>query len=134
MTANLQTYAQEFTQLVLYLLDEGIGEICGNFLCAEPGIIDDLLGDFPFATVKTKKQVWRGLRWIDADEGHFTRNVVTNDKRIRMLKIDLEIHKELHRLQTQATNEENRNTTPTKKLKNKSKKSNVIKPKTGGVI
>jgi len=134
MTIDITTFSREFTAIVNALLRDEKGRVDGGYLLVDKETVTAMLGKHAYATVKEKLRVWRGLRWIDADEGHFTRNVVTNDKRIRMLKIDLEIHKELHRLQTQATNEENRNTTPTKKLKNKSKKSNVIKPKTGGVI
>lgn len=57
-----------------------------------------LLKKYAFATPGEKLQVWKRLKWIDAEDEHLTSRISIEGKRQRLVKIPKVVPEELERL------------------------------------
>ncbi len=98
---TLQMYIGEFISCVDYLLNnqkiDGIFEK-ENSLYVKKTIIENMLNKNMFDTISGKFNTWKVLRWIQTDDGRYTKRLYINKKREAMICINLEIHRMLKSL------------------------------------
>jgi hypothetical protein len=91
----INTFVKEFLAVSEYLLKSGKAFQKGYYLFADRSDLTGLLNRNPYETAEKKLIVWRSLRWIAADDNHFTSRVKIDGKTVRRIKIDMSVHKML---------------------------------------
>lgn len=86
---------QEFVRVADFLLKSGKVTIHRGYILAPRNVIDRLLAKNQYETIETKLQYWKKLHWIDADTDRFTKQVSIGGKRLRMVKIDIQVFQTL---------------------------------------
>ena len=86
----LEWYVKEFCAICGACLGKH-GTRKGEFVSVDKAKLIEMLEKNGFETAFNKLKIWRNLRWIDADNGHYTRNVTLNsgEKRKRLVKLSL---------------------------------------------
>lgn len=90
--------AQEFMAIVRHLLRQPDPRIKDDRLLVPREKLIGMLDKHPYLTSTDKLTAWRTLRWIDADEKHFTRLVREQSGRERMILICLSVYREIEYL------------------------------------
>lgn len=86
---------KEFVSITGFLIGSGKAKIHKGFILAPRKIIDRLLSKNQYETIDVKLKYWKELHWIDADEKRYTKQVLIDGKRIRMIKIDVGVFQAL---------------------------------------
>jgi len=95
----LEWYVKEFCAICAAIYVK-YGVKKGDFIYIDKEKLVEMLNKNAFETANNKLHMWRDLRWIDTDKGHFTRNVIleSGEKRRRMVKISYITYRALESL------------------------------------
>ena len=94
-----ERYVKEFMAIVQFLLGKETGCVDEQkFLTVSKAKLVRMMDRNAFETSYRKLKVWRDLRWIVANEGHYTSVVRRDGHLYRTIKIDLRLYRCMLRL------------------------------------
>ena len=90
----ISTYVKEFTAVVKHLKKSEKTLKKGDFLIVKKSIVVEMLEKNAYETAKAKLKVWKGLRWLDADDRRLTKRVTDEEtgKQVPILRISLKAY------------------------------------------
>lgn len=94
----LNTMVEEYTGIYRLLRERESMVDKGGAIWVHKTDLVGLLKKYAYATPGEKLQVWKRLKWIDADDEHLTSRISIAGKRQRLVKIPKAIPEELERL------------------------------------
>lgn len=101
---NLGKRIREYIEVVEFLKQVGDNEqlhVTDQYIYVSRKQLEHILSQPPYgkyATAKSKLQIWKRLKWIDAAENRLTNQLRVGEKRVQRIKIDRRIAEELLRL------------------------------------
>lgn len=108
----LQIHIEEFMAVTGWLLAYQEGEAAkpegtqrlvrrNGYLYVPRKIMNQLLNENAYKTADQKLEVWRRLRWIESEKGHFTKRVHHNGKYMRRVVLSVSVYEELQRISSE---------------------------------
>ena len=94
MVKDLNIYAQEYVEIIKYILKKERGFFNNSItkIYANPEVIKKLLAKKDFDTVENKLTLWRGLRWIDCESSNrFTKRITIENERMYVIVFDVQV-------------------------------------------
>ena len=95
---SINTYIAEFVAVVSHCMSRQLGrQIIRNRYAIDKPSLEALLDQNKYEESAAKLQVWKALRWIDADEGRDTLSIYnpSGKGQKRMVVINLTVHQKL---------------------------------------
>lgn len=95
----LTNYIKEFIAISEYLVKNGYKKTL-NFVIISKKDLEPLLDKNKFDTSQKKLQIWKGLNWIDTEDGRVTKRIYSKEegKYIPSVKIRLQVYETLRSL------------------------------------
>ena len=95
----LNMLIEEYVQIYVLLKDKPDTVVLkGEGMWVGKGVLTKLLKKYAYMMPEEKLQLWKKLRWIDADEGHMTKRITVDGSRRRMVRIPVSVPETILRM------------------------------------